>query len=200
MHAQPNRMHERRPSFVSATKSMAVLSNPMFCGDSGKRMIFAIHLTQGQAREITRYSLVAGEDEVLLPPGCRFRVESVLRQGDLSIIQLKELPSDEWIVDISPAAKAAQVGDGEPAVPPPAVPPPPQQQQLFRVILDHKDGLKVRSGIELKSESVGHLPRGTVFETVAVGNSSDGTRRVQLIEPISGWVSWKSDLIVEAAN
>ena len=89
---------------VQTTKSAEVLSNPMFCGDTGKRTIFTIKLTQGQAREITRYSLVASEDEVLLPPGCRFRVESVLPQGDLTLIQLKELPSKEWIADISPGA------------------------------------------------------------------------------------------------
>ena len=38
--------------FCSTTKSMAVLSNPQFCGDSGKRTIFAIQLTQGQVRTI----------------------------------------------------------------------------------------------------------------------------------------------------
>ena len=86
--------------FCSTTKSAEVLSREEFCGQSGKRTIFAIKLTQGQAREITRYSLVASEDEVLLPPGCRFEVESVLPQGDLTIIQMRELPSREWIVDL----------------------------------------------------------------------------------------------------
>ena len=87
--------------FCSTTKSIAVLSNPMFCGDSGKRTIFQITLTQGQAREITRYSLIAAEDEVLLPPGCRFKVDSVLPQGDLTIIQMTELRSKAWIMDLS---------------------------------------------------------------------------------------------------
>eukprot|EP01043_Picozoa_sp_COSAG02_P065198 COSAG02_NODE_9764_length_2117_cov_1.835481_1_plen_556_part_01 len=87
--------------FCSTTKSIEVLSNPMFCGDSGSRTIFQITLTQGQAREITQYSLVASEDEVLLPPGCRFKVESVLPQGDLTIIQMVELPSKTWIIDLS---------------------------------------------------------------------------------------------------
>ena len=36
---------------VQTTKSMEVLSNPMFCGDSGKRTIFNIQLTQGQVRQ-----------------------------------------------------------------------------------------------------------------------------------------------------
>ena len=87
--------------FCSTTKSIGVLSNPMFCGTVGKRTIFQITLTQGQAREITRYSLVAAEDEVLLPPGCRFKVESVLPQGDLTIIQMSELPSKAWIIDLA---------------------------------------------------------------------------------------------------
>ena len=38
------------------------------------RTFFIIALTQGQARDITRYSLLSDEDEVLLPPGCMFRV------------------------------------------------------------------------------------------------------------------------------
>ena len=41
---------------------------------------------------------------MLLPPGCRFKVESVLPQGDLTLIQLRELPSKEWIVNIAPGA------------------------------------------------------------------------------------------------
>lgn len=93
--------------FCSTTKSAEVLSNPQFCGETGKRTIFAIKLTQGQAREITRYSLVASEDEVLLPPGCRFEVESVLPLGDLTLIQLRELPSSQWILDLRTAGEAA---------------------------------------------------------------------------------------------
>ena len=38
--------------FCSTTKSAEVLSNPQFCGDSGKRTIFAITLTQGQVRSL----------------------------------------------------------------------------------------------------------------------------------------------------
>ena len=71
------------------------------CVDSLQFYIFQITLTQGQAREITRYSLIAAEDEVLLPPGCRFKVDSVLPQGDLTIIQMTELRSKAWIMDLS---------------------------------------------------------------------------------------------------
>ena len=87
--------------FCSTTKTIEVLSNPLFCGKTGPRTIFAIQLTQGQAREITRYSLVPSEGEVLLPPGCRFIVQSVFDAGNgLTIIQIEELPSDEWILDL----------------------------------------------------------------------------------------------------
>ena len=94
---------------AQTTKSIDVLNNSMFCGDSGKRTIFQIALTQGQARDITRYSLISAEDEVLLPPGCRFRVEGLMDAGSgLTIIQLLELPSEEWIVDLSPGEKSSK--------------------------------------------------------------------------------------------
>ena len=89
-----------------------MLRNPQLCGETGKRTIFAIKLTQGQARDIARYSFVS-EHEVLLPPGCHFKVESVLPQGDLTLIQLCELPSREWIMDLSKTrAVEATVGGG----------------------------------------------------------------------------------------
>ena len=113
--------------FSSTTKSIGVLSNAQFCGDQGTRTIFAIRLTQSQARDITRYSLVQAEDEVLLPPGCRFRVKSSLDAGHgLSIIQLEELPSDEWIIDLSQPS-------GEPEAPEPeldAAPGPAPEPEL----------------------------------------------------------------------
>ena len=40
---------------------------------------------------------------MLLPPGCRFRVEGAMDAGNnLTIIQLLELPSKEWIVNLNP--------------------------------------------------------------------------------------------------
>jgi hypothetical protein len=88
--------------FASCTKSMGVLMNPQFCGPGGARTIFVIALTQGQAREITRYSLNAHEDEVLLPPGCRFRVMDTAPMDDgLLIVQLQEIASREWILDLA---------------------------------------------------------------------------------------------------
>ena len=72
----------------SCTKSLEVLSSPQFLGDSGPRTQFIIHLTQHQARDITKYSLECAEDEVLLPPGCRFQVAGVLTHGSLTLSSL----------------------------------------------------------------------------------------------------------------
>lgn len=88
--------------FASCTKSIEVLSSPLFCGTTGPRTIFMITLTQGQAREITRYSLHASEDEVLLPPGSTFTVKGVFSPAeDLTLVQVEEVPSEEWILDLS---------------------------------------------------------------------------------------------------
>ena len=90
--------------FCSTTKSIKVLEYEEFCGQTGPRTFFIIALTQGQARDISRYSLVPSEDEVLLPPGCTFRVTGVLPQGDeLTVVQVEELPSRAWLVNLRAA-------------------------------------------------------------------------------------------------
>mmetsp|Transcript_115900 Transcript_115900/g.213015 ORF Transcript_115900/g.213015 Transcript_115900/m.213015 type:complete len:383 (-) Transcript_115900:148-1296(-) len=87
--------------FVSTTKTIEVLNQPMFLGNTGKRIIFQIELTQGQARDISKYSPLP-EGEVLLPPGCKFKVVSALDQPTgLTIIQLRELKSHHWIFDLA---------------------------------------------------------------------------------------------------
>jgi hypothetical protein len=88
--------------FTSTTKDVGVLSNPMFLGGHGDRTLFQIELTQNQARDISIYSPLE-EGEILLPPGSRFRVNGVLPSGDgLTIIQLIELPSPAWIINLCP--------------------------------------------------------------------------------------------------
>mmetsp|Transcript_108775 Transcript_108775/g.208983 ORF Transcript_108775/g.208983 Transcript_108775/m.208983 type:complete len:470 (-) Transcript_108775:52-1461(-) len=101
--------------FCSCTKSMKVLETDQFCGRSGLRTIFNIRLTQGQARDIKQYSLFgADEDEVLLPPGCRFKVMGKMDAGHgLTIVQLEELPSTSWIINLNrPALKTVQLFHG----------------------------------------------------------------------------------------
>ena len=104
-------------------RTIKALKSPLFCGQTGPRTFFMISLTQGQARDITRYSMVPGEDEVLLPPGCRFRVSSVLEQGELTIIQIEELPSSAWIIDLRTMHSGASNAGG-PAPPAAAAAPP----------------------------------------------------------------------------
>jgi hypothetical protein len=47
---------------------------------SGPRTVFTIQLTTGRARDISKFSLIPMEQEVLLPPNCRF--EGVIRHLD----------------------------------------------------------------------------------------------------------------------
>eukprot|EP01045_Picozoa_sp_COSAG04_P006576 COSAG04_NODE_325_length_16785_cov_23.851792_20_plen_380_part_00 len=74
---------------------------------AGGGALFQIALTQRQARRISEYSQFPAEDEILLPPGCRFRVESVIpgnAQGMHTVVTLMEVTSDEWILDLNPDA------------------------------------------------------------------------------------------------
>ena len=61
---------------------------------------------------------------MLLPPGCRFRVVSVLPQGELTIIQVEELPSSAWILDLNSVATRAQ-GNEQPVSITQCLPAPP---------------------------------------------------------------------------
>jgi hypothetical protein len=79
-------------SFTSTTTKISVLHDATFLGVSGPRTMFMIKLTQGRARSIAELSMVAGEDEVILPPNSRFHVECVLPSNDgLLHVQLTEL-------------------------------------------------------------------------------------------------------------
>jgi hypothetical protein len=94
--------------FSSCTCDMQVEQSEQFCGSSGTRTIFSIELTTGRARSITKFSPVPCEAEVLLPPNSRFRVLDQLDAGNgLVIIQLKELPPNDPIVDFDALSAAA---------------------------------------------------------------------------------------------
>jgi len=91
---------------TSTTKNVGVLSNSTFLGGEGDRTLFQIELTQKQARDISMYSNLE-EGEIVLPPGSRFRVQGVLPSGNgLTIIQLIELPSPAWIINLCPETAA----------------------------------------------------------------------------------------------
>ncbi|CAE8601404.1 unnamed protein product, partial [Polarella glacialis] len=87
----------------SCTTDIDVLTCDQFLGTTGVGTIFVIELTQHQAREITRYSLIPDEHEVMLPAGSKFEVLSQLPRGDLTIITLKEVQSDDIFMDLQPA-------------------------------------------------------------------------------------------------
>jgi hypothetical protein len=94
--------------FSSCTCDIQVEQSEQFCGSSGTRTLFSIELTTGRARSITKFSLVPKEAEVLLPPNSRFRVLGQLDAGNgLVIIQLKELPPKDPIVDFDAVSAAA---------------------------------------------------------------------------------------------
>jgi hypothetical protein len=86
--------------FSSCTCDIAVEQSEQLLGSSGTRTLFSIELTTGRARIITKFSLVPSEAEVLLPPNSRFTVLGQLDAGNgLVIVQLRELPSVDPIID-----------------------------------------------------------------------------------------------------
>lgn len=58
--------------FSSCTMNQNLLNDPQFCGTTGARTIFIIETCSG--RNITRYSMMPHEEEVLLPCGLQFEV------------------------------------------------------------------------------------------------------------------------------
>jgi hypothetical protein len=75
-------------SFGSTTDSIEVLTNEMFLGDKGERTMFLI--SAQTVRDISRYSAISTEKEYLFLPATVVVVESILPQGELTVIQLKE--------------------------------------------------------------------------------------------------------------
>lgn len=89
-------------AFSSTATTVDVLSDDSFLGQSGSRTMFMIELTDPFiARDVQMFSPFPGENEVLLPPGVCFEVTSVLPQGDMTIVQCKQVKSTSEILDIS---------------------------------------------------------------------------------------------------
>jgi len=65
--------------FSSTTSNLSVLSNPMFLGKSGSRTIFQIHTSK--AVDISAFSAIKSEAELLLPPGLGLCITGVLPRG-----------------------------------------------------------------------------------------------------------------------
>ena len=64
----------------STTTSVATLQNPMFCGKEGNRIKFTIE-SCGIGVDVKAISAIGLEDEVLLPPCVRLKVESYVDLG-----------------------------------------------------------------------------------------------------------------------
>ena len=75
--------------FSSCTRNARVLESPQFFGDKGERTLFTVE-ARG-AVDISEYSLIPREEEVLLFPGTMLEVSSRLRMGPgLWLVQLSE--------------------------------------------------------------------------------------------------------------
>ena len=84
-------------SFISCTTSMDELRA---AGMTGSGTTFAIRLTTGRARSISRYSLMPIEGEVVLPVFSRFRVLELEPTGNGRVlIRLEELPPRDPIIN-----------------------------------------------------------------------------------------------------
>jgi hypothetical protein len=87
--------------FSSCTRSMNVLSNPMFLGSTGVRTLFTIECQSG--RDIQQHSNFQEEDEILLPAARQFEVVSCLSQGpDLLLVHLQETKGPFSLIDLVP--------------------------------------------------------------------------------------------------
>ena len=86
-------------AFSSCTSSVKVLKSPSFLGATGARTLFNIEVFDG--RNVSEFSDL-NEDEILLLPGTRLRVISVLPQPPgLHIIHLKQIKPSHSLFDPS---------------------------------------------------------------------------------------------------
>lgn len=80
--------------FSSCTKDVSVLENPMFLGTSGSRTIFQIQSSRGV--EVSSFSAIPGEAEVILPPGTTLHIDGVGKFGsDLTMISCRDVTGTE---------------------------------------------------------------------------------------------------------
>jgi hypothetical protein len=76
-------------SFSSTTLNSKILDNPAFLGTTGSRALFYIDCKSG--RNISLLSACPSEEEILLLPCTSFKIDSVIVQGDLTIVNLTEV-------------------------------------------------------------------------------------------------------------
>lgn len=84
--------------FSSTTSKISVLSNPMFLGKTGPRTIFQIHTSK--AVDVSAFSAVQSEAELLLPPGIALKVTGVLPKSadGLTILTCEDDPNAPTLI------------------------------------------------------------------------------------------------------
>jgi NAD:arginine ADP-ribosyltransferase len=82
--------------FGSTATTVEVMSK--FVGSNGT--MWHMKLTSNVARDIRPFSLFPKENEVLLPPNCRFEIESVGTLGGVTIVQCTQIESADVILDL----------------------------------------------------------------------------------------------------
>jgi WW domain/NAD:arginine ADP-ribosyltransferase len=86
--------------FSSTTTTVAAMNT--FLGSAGDRTMWNLSLRSDVARDIMGFSLYPGENEVLLPPNCRFKVESTFDAGSgLVILQCTQLPFLDQLLEFA---------------------------------------------------------------------------------------------------
>jgi hypothetical protein len=86
--------------FSSCTTTINVLESNLFLGKTGVRTIFNIQCET--IRDIRKHSYYQKENEVLLLAATEFEVIGSLDQGDLCIVQLKEVRSAHPLLERVP--------------------------------------------------------------------------------------------------
>ncbi|UJR34731.1 hypothetical protein I4U23_027508 [Adineta vaga] len=78
--------------FSSCTNSIQVLESSTYLGRAGARTLFSIESSNGKS--IRAHSYFFGEEEILLPPGTKFKViGKMISKDNFCIIHLREISS-----------------------------------------------------------------------------------------------------------
>ncbi|CAF1638317.1 unnamed protein product [Adineta ricciae] len=152
--------------FSSCTKSVNVLSNEEFLGQTGTRTLFNIECHS--AKSIKKYSLFPEEEEVLLPPARQFQVIGCLNSGHgLHIVQLKEVQPKFPLINpvpvpsIAPSKFTPQFTPPDQTVSPPICKDPRLQQHIDALYSD-----PALTTLDLTRNKIGDLGAGDLAKTL----------------------------------
>ena len=102
-------------AFSSTATKIEVMKE--FLGTVGERTLFTIKLlSPSYGRSLQDFSLFPDESEVLLAPGCTFKLTSLFDAGHgLTMIQCEQVMSADEILDLSPSNKPSNAHANPPA-------------------------------------------------------------------------------------